>query len=375
MRRFAQLAAALVLSTVVSTVAALQVNPLDETLVSVHLSASGHSRAEAELQAQRIAVTASAGRVLLDDKLFRADDLLQRYLDNYAPRFVTGVEVLKDTFTGGQTVLECRVFVDHARLVADLEEKRFVYRPAYRPQFAIFMEERLEGTRTDVEVARKLLETALQVEGMRAYQGAVDEPSVTVDVATTDDLMRSARMAAERRNVEIIITGETNTWLRDQRQLYYDNFFFYDCEMKVQAIRVDTGEVFAATEGRNSGAAKDQADAVRLAIERTAAGIARDVEDEYSKFWGEVVQAKVDYEILLTATDAELTGITSEYLRRLGVGTVINTRKAFGPSAVITITTTAGRDAVLEALRASPYPVLNVVREVGNRKFEVQVSG
>lgn len=366
---------ALVVTVSAVSAPALQINPLANDLVSVHLTARGESQEEAELQAKREAVLAAAGRVLIEDKLIRADELLVKYINRYAENFVRGVEITNDEFTEGFVVLDTRVFIDYKALIEDLEEKKFLYQPAYKPMFGIFMEERLQGDKIEQEVARKTMENSLRVVGMKPYEGQIESPPVSINVGEDPELLEQAFIAAERRNIELIVTGESNTSLREQKKLYYDEFFFYDCEMRISVYRVDTGEKFFETSGRNSGSAKDRGDAVELAIQRTADNLAESVETAYQGFWPGVVQGKRKFEVLLTATDDELTRITSEYLKRLGSGTVISTRITFDRSAVLTIDTAADRQALLEALRASPYPSLTVVREIGDRKFEVQVAG
>lgn len=376
MKRMARVAALAVLTLLGTFRApALQVTPLDDNTVSVVLQTRAKSRAEAEQKARREAVLAASGRVLLTGRLIRADELMEKYLAGYASNFVKGVEVLGDQYTGGDTVLDARVFVDYRKLVADLEEKRFLYTPAYKPQYAVFMEERLDDQKMSQEVGRVLLRNSLQAEGMKPYTGTISDPPQTVDVAEDPLLLQAALVSAERRNVELVVTGECSTQLREQRKIYYDSFFFYDCEMKVKVIRVDTGEVFFETSARNAASAREQADAVRLAIERTAKSVADQVDEAYKGFWPSVVQAKGSYEVLLTATDDELTRIVSEQLKRLGTGTEISLKKKFDRTAVLTIRTSARREELLEVLRSSTYPALTVVGEEGQSKFEVQVAG
>jgi hypothetical protein len=261
------------------------------------------------------------------------------------------------------------------KLVKDLEEKKFLYTPAYKPQFVVFMEERLEGARLDEQIARQSLQSALSAQDFKLYDGSIPEPPVSVDLSEDPLLMRSGLVAAERRNIEIVVTGESSTFLREERKVYYDTFYFYECEMKVQVIRVDTGEVFFETSARNAGSAKDQAEAIRLAVQRAAEALAREIDTAYEGFWPKVVQAKVEYEVLLTATDDELTRIVSESLKRLGPNTTISLKKQFDRSAVLTIKTDAGVDELKEVLQSTPYPALRIVREVDGRKFEVQVAG
>lgn len=354
---------------------AIMVNPLDERLVSVETTTSGSSRAEAEAEARRQAVLATAGRVLLEGHLIRADQLLDRYLRNYADNFVTGVEVLSDRFTAGQTSIRARVFVDYARLVADMREKRFLYEPAYRPQFTVFIEERLDGQEIAQVPGRQILTAQLTARGLKSYAGAIDDPPIGVDLRMDSDLLKSARIAAERRNIEIIFTGKSHVRLREQRNLYYDQFYFYDCEMELSMIRVDTGETLASTRANGNASERDRGLAVSEAIDRASQRAVADMMAEYRKFWPEVIQSDAQFEVLLTGANDELIKIVSQHIERMSPSTRVSLRKKFDASAVLAVSSDATRERLLEILSSCPYPTLTVVREAGKKRFEVQVSG
>ncbi len=355
---------------------ALLVTPLDENQVSVTTISRGATRADAELAAKQDAVVATAGRVLLDDVLFRADGLLEKYLRTYADNFVSGVDVMQDNFTGGVTVLNSRVYIDYTKLVADLKEKKFTYKPAHRPLFAVFIDEQLDGQVIPEAPARQILESALAAQGIKSYEGTIEAPSSGTNVFDDPVAFEQARIAAERRNIEIIFTGRARTTLREERKVYLDTFYFYDTEMEIHMIRVDTGEKLLSVTARGSASARDRGDAVSSALDRASQNIAQDFIADYRAFWPQVVQAKAGgYKILLTGVSDELVRIITQHLGSLGSDTTIELRKKFGSSAVLVVETSASRDQVLEVIRRCPFPTLYIVREQGRDKLEVQVSG
>lgn len=363
------------LAASVASVGALTVTPLDEKTVSVEVATSGVTREEALTEARTRAVLSTAGRVLIDNQLLRADELMDKYLRTYGSEFVTAVEVYEEKFTGGRNVLSSRVFIDYEKLVRDLQEKRFLYTPAYKPMFAVFMQEDLEGNPMAQEVARPLLRNALETVGMRAYKGTITTPPTNVDFQADADLTKLALEAAERRNVEILITGTTTTRQRGQNDYYYDTFFFYDTEMTASLVRVDTGEKIDTVTVRGSASGRDRAEAIRQSIERASNDAATTIDEKYASFWPRVVQSGSDYEILLTATNDELIRIVSQHLSQVGIDAEISLKKKFDSSAVLTVRTKAARESLIEVLRACPYPALTIIREIGPRKFEVQVAG
>lgn len=355
----------------------ISVNPLSAELVSVRLTGRGENREQALQHARERAVLAAAGRVLLDGNLIRASELLDRYLRNYAADFINGVEVLSDTFTGGQVVLDCRVFVSHARLTRDLQEKRFLYSPAYKPMFNIFMGEELEGQTIDQQIARSVLQAKLAENDIRNYLGLIESPPPTVNLKEAG-LLEEGFISSERRNVEVMITGSTQTREiegLESRRVYYDTFFFYESVMDVTVYRVDNKEELFSQTAKGAAAARDRAEAIRLAIERAAEVIARNTNEKYRDQWRNVVRGNANYEILLTGADDELINVVKLHLDRLGQDTEIFLKKKFDRSAVLSIVTSASRDELLEAIRTCPYPTLSVIREVGTRSFEIRISG
>lgn len=370
------------LATVLFVVSAIpaktiEVTPLRDDLVSVLTETQGESRDAALAAAKREAVQATAGRVLIDDNLIRADDLLQKYLDTYAENFVTGVEVLDDAFAGGFTVLRSRVFINYEALTQDLQEKRFLYEPAYKPQFAIFLEERLDGQPVPEgqQPAQQGLQTALRVQGLKAYDGAIEAPATSVNVLDDAEMMSAAIVAAERRNIEILFVGTSRTSLSREEELYYDRFYFYDCNMEISMIRVDTGDVLHKSIAEGSASAKERTQAISIAIERASQAIAEDMQAEYQNVWPNLVQSQANYEILLTGTDDELTNIISQHLSQLAPNTEVFLKKKYDNSALLTIRTPAERKDLIETIRVCPYPALTIVDEEGETKFEIQVSG
>lgn len=353
------------------------VTPLSHDLVSVRLVTRGENAEAALEQARQQAVLASAGRVMMDDYLIRADGLMARYLRNYAANFINGIEELSREFRAGEVVVDCRVFVNFSRLTADLQEKRFLYRPAFKPMFVVFMEEELDGARIEQEVARAILQSKLAENDLKNYLGMVDTPAPTSDVVRAG-LLEDAIVASERRNVEVLVSGTTRTRLiegLETRRVYYDTFYFYESEMDVTVVRVDTGEELFSLSAKGAAAARDRADAIRMAIERAASNIARDTRERHQAEWANVVRGRGDYEIMLTGADDELIRVIKLHLDRLSDATQIRLKKKFDRTAVLSVVTDVNREEVLELIRACPYPTLTVVREVGDRRFEVRISG
>lgn len=353
------------------------VQPLDQNRLVVTLVAAGTSRQDAIDNARRRAVLGSAGRALLDGYLIYADDLLSKYLANYAQEFVDGVEVVSSEVVGGETVLDVRVFVDWARLLADLKDKRFLYEPSYKPPFAPFFTESRDGIPSEEGVARTAIIQAFLAAGVKPFEGVLLGVQQSVDVASDEFLLRNAVIQAQRNGIEIIVSGTASTKQREQRDIYFDNFVFYDCEMTASLIRVDTGETLYKTETTGSASARDRSEAIRLSIERAAEQVATEFSEDLLPWWPVVVvvRGQDNYELLLTGANDELRGIVEQYLNELGSDTKVHLRKDFEGCAHLVIETSSTRADLLDKLAACPYPTLTNLTPDAARKFEFQVGG
>ncbi len=365
---------ALVLVAMANLAPAFELTPIDEHSLVVRITTEGETPEEAMNVARVEAIRGAAGRVLMSDRLIMADDILAKYLANYAANFVKAVEVLEEDFVQGRNRITAKVFVDYSGLVEDMEDKRFLYKPAYRPRFASFMTEKQDGRIVNEGNARNALATSMNNLGMRRYGKILNTPPATTDVSLDDFLLQSAVVSSQRAGVEVIVTGECTTVLQDQQKLYFDEYWFYESEMTAQLIRVDTGEPLFEAKARGSASDKDPATAIQTAIDRAAERVASQLVPPFEAHWPKLVQRKSDYEVLLTGVDSDLVSIISEHMKRLGIDTEVYVRKEFDKSASIAIDTNQPREAVIETIRSCTYPTLSVVNPGAERVFEVQVS-
>ncbi len=375
MIRFFSLMAMLGVIAIGSAVSALTVSPLNEELVSVEVSARGETRDQVLSELKDQAVLAATGRIFLTNTLVRAEELLDAYLANYGQQFVKGVEVVEDRFRGGMTELRARVYVDYAALKADLDEKRFLYTPAFRPYITLFVEETIDGQPSPEPVSRDTVESVMLRAGFKPSESVIEEPSRRTDVSASPETLHRGFIAAERRGIEILVTGRATTTLREERDIYYDRFFFYDTELELSMYRVDTRELLART--RTSGSASNRArgEAIRVAIERAAENGAARLASVYREYWPRTVLSDADFQILLTGADDDSIQIVTQHLDRLAPGTKVSLKRRYGPSAMLAISTGASRERFIEVLGELAFPALRIVGEHDRNRFEVQVSG
>lgn len=354
---------------------ALKLTPMGGDQLVIELTTTADNRDAAVEKAKLEAVLASVGRIFLGDQLILADDLLEKYLSNYGPNFVNAVEVMNEQYVQGKNEVTAKVFVDFAKMKTDLEEKKFLYKPAYKPRFTVFLTERQDGRIMNEGVAREKLSVALNNLGMRRYGGEINTPPPTTDVSAESFLLDAAVVSCQRSGVEVIVTGEVTTNLKDQKKLYFDNYWFYETEMTIRVLRVDTQEVLFEAKSKGTASDRDPELAINASLERASNDVADILVPEFDSFWPLVVQRKADYEILFTGADEELMSIIIQNFKRLGRETEVFVRKSFDRSTVISLIYKGSKQDVLENIGSCPFPTLYVVNpETDGLTFEVQVS-
>ena len=353
--------------------AQLVARPLAEGRLSVELESFGGSREEALASARREAVDAAVVRATADGRLILAEQLLVRYLDNFADSFVDSVEVLSDQHLRGGRLVSGRVFVNTARLMKDLEEKRFLYTPAFRPLFAVTMSETLDGARSSGGIVRDAMTFALDEVGLRPFEGALASPSPTVDLLADEAALAAAMESAQRAGVELLVTGESTTTLLDRRKLYFNEYYFVDTTIIASLVRADTGETIATVRATGGASDPNEGTALNKAARQAASAASKQLMAAYEDYWPAVMQGAADFTLLLSGADAAATQIVASRLRALSPNARAEVRRAFGKSAVLAVTYGGDKDDVFGALDSLPYPRITVLNPDDEKHFELQV--
>ncbi|MFW6303837.1 MAG: hypothetical protein ACOC2L_04380 [Candidatus Sumerlaeota bacterium] len=89
--------------------------------------------------------------------MLRARNLLQAYLERNAETFVTRYNINANEVRGGQRFLDVDIIVDLEKLYDDLNSKRFIYEPAFRPVFYLFLSEQYNGQAAGQPLAREII--------------------------------------------------------------------------------------------------------------------------------------------------------------------------------------------------------------------------
>jgi len=222
---------------------AREMEQLDKGLVRISKFVRGQDEESLIRSASIEAVQKCLGRFYAGKYLIMARPLLEKYIARYYKKFIYSVETVNKRYIGDDVELNLNIYVLFDVLAKDLKEKRFLYKPRYKPYFAVFIEETLNGQPSSELIAREQVKNVLKDRAVRLLETAIMYPPSNVDITKQPELLSAAMKEAQKNGIELLISGESHTRLVKKQQLYYDVFYFYESSLRLKLIRADTGEV------------------------------------------------------------------------------------------------------------------------------------
>ncbi len=353
---------------------AQEMKPLGGDLIVVERQVEGSSEKAAIDDAARAAVQSCVGRVYFSKRLIMARSLLTKYLDNYYKKFIFTSVVEDKKYLGDKVRLNLKTYVDYTKLVKDLEEKRFLFKPRVRPFFCIFLKEVLDGNPAQYKYGREMVRDAWKDStGQREPENHITNPPENVDITNSPKLTASAIQAAQKRGAEIILTGTSSSAREKHEELYYDTYTFYRTTIDLKLIRVDTGEILDEAKSSSLAGSVSRHRAIQLSITRAAQKATAQLAEFYGANWDKTVHAKGDYQFLFTGVTDEKLDIIKRLLASLNGSSEVFVKNRYADVAVVNLVYKGSRELLINALEGSAYPRMHILKEEDNR-FEIQIK-
>ena len=348
-------------------------------LITYRYELTGEDRDDLFRQATVRAVESAAGRIYFSDYLIRGRRLLAPYIGQHWERFRAGQRIHADEVRGGQRYLDIEITVDQAQLIKDLAEKRFLYRPSFRPVFYIFMSETAPGGKA-VQTGRQHILKMLDKRQYRyLWQGEeAKDPKVPLskkkevvltdispykDPTGTPEALIEACKQAQRNEIEVFVTGSVTSTVKSSKTIYFDKYSFVETTADLKLVRADTGEVIAAGKVVRTAGHQDT-DKARIAATLAALNEAvPPLFDEIDKVWGKMVLRKADMRVLIDGAKPETVNVVREVLTGARPDAEIYERGSFGEVAVLTVSLENGDvERAIRGLDFSAHPDITMGR-------------
>lgn len=350
-----------------------------EDLMRIRYELTGASEEEVLKDAEMRAIRSAIGRVYFTDYMLRARSLLEPYIERYRDKFVARRKVWTSEIRGGKRFMDVEIIVDAKKLYDDLQEKRFVYRPAIRPVFFVFLSETFDGADVEDRAGRKHL---LDVINTREYRYLwkdhpvrANDPSIPASEKTEAEMraisafqdpwakekgLEEACREAQRNEVEVFVAGTIETKTSLEKKLNFDDFVYVESRCLLRLVRSDTGQVLVTAETTVSGAHRDPQQARRIATYDALDKAAPRLFAAFDREWSKTVLDKANVRIMTVGLNEVALDVLGQILRGLAPDVEVYTRCAYADISVFTVSWTGGTKDLLALLYASRFPEMRM---------------
>jgi hypothetical protein len=342
-----------------------------ERFRTTHYELTGPTEAALVKEAGINAVDSAIGRIYFSDRILRARDLLDMYIEKSWQEFIARTDIKTSEIRGGSRFLSIDVTVDLKRLDEKLNELKFVYRPSLLPIFYIFLSETFDGSPVADPVGRKLLLTTIAERELRyLYAENADNfdipasekrekiiaPLNDADVSESSETLAMACREAQRNEVEVFVTGSIETKSLKSELVYFDDYKFVETTCTLMLVRSDTGEILKKVVGTRSAGNVDALQAVKASTEGAVEQVRGELFDAFADVWPKEILDKATVRIMVTRANEPVLAMLKRVLGGLSPDAEVYTRGQYGDVAVLTVSWNGEREALVSLLRRTLYP-------------------
>ncbi|HBF33865.1 TPA: hypothetical protein DDW35_04820 [Candidatus Sumerlaeota bacterium] len=373
-----------------------------ERYLRQHYVLTGPDEATVLMDARSRALRSATARIFFTDYLLRARNLITPYLEqNYAP-FISHERVSKSEIQGGKRYVEVDITVDCEKLFRDLDEKKFLYRPAIRPVLYVYMAENFNGVPVSDFTGRQRILEEINKRGEVRYLWEEDAKrptrnnDVTVpvtekkevvmtdispyeDPTLTSATLLAACREAERNEVEVFLAGAMILkTVRENKEVYFDKFQAVEAKCTLQLVRADTGEVLSTVSTAFTAQDRDLDAARKLAARSVIEKMMPELLSTFDKKsmptfttvdkprkptskWDRMMLREADLRLMTVGLNSDVLETVRQILAGLGGNVEMLTRSSFAGTSVISVTWPGQMSDLFNRLHQTVFPGLNVI--------------
>jgi hypothetical protein len=330
---------------------------------------------EAILEEARVqALQSAAARIYFENYYLLGRDLLQNYLRKYGQRFIVRTEIADRRFIANEQIeMRVKLGVDLNAFYRDLAEKRFIAEPNLRPQVSVHLDERIDGEPDTSAGGHARIEKTMQDFLFRTRSRQMRQPPLNIDLSPSEDLLRQARMEAQRHNVDVLITGSLRIRPVGGEQILFDDYQFQEADLTLKMYRVDTGELIAQVADQYSAAGESVEDARAKLLDALVTRSSRKLAETLRGVWGYTMLDQADYRLMFNGLEAGLRPSLLNGLRRFSPDLQVYEKAYYGGVWVVNVVAPNDLPGELESfLRESTEPAFQVDK-IDDRHFRLEV--
>ena len=345
---------------------AVAVEPND--LMQCEYRESASTEQEALANAGMRGVRAAVGRLLCSEYGLQARELLMPYIDANWQKYVSSSMVLDRRVDRDGVGVFCRVLVTPEKLMRDLREKKFLYKPTAVPATMVFLYETMDGQPVDSAKARDLAGKSVLAAGGRVATPEVVGLSQGEFVLRDNATAMKALETASRAGAEVVLTGIVQTAKVKEETVLFDPMSTYETTVTLAVFRKDdlavTGKADFVERATDKNADVAANKALELALNRAASQVTADTLKEWNAHYGN----GANFMVLLTFADQSQTAQFQRHLEtELGRGTRAYLKSWYGNTAVFSMVTPCSASDVEKAINSCSIGSMRITDRIGKR--------
>lgn len=310
----------------------------------------GASEEEAVRQACIRAVHATVGRVLFSDYSLQAEDLLTAYISKNWQQYVASYYVLERRADSEGFGILVRVQTFPERVTRDLREKKFLYKPAGSPSYAVFVSETVNNLPTPISNARLASLKSLSDQGLRVQDAVVPAPGYRVELDDSANVA-AARAAAIQAGAEVLVLGSADTVRVGQEKVLLDDLVTYESTVDLVLVRVNDGRVLDRINRTVRYSGKDENEAASGVTSKAMGEATVQLVGNSEGIREREVKKKTKFNVMFTdLTQDELKTVATFLQSRLSYGTKAFINSWHGNVGILNIDTERDYSALERAI-------------------------
>ena len=379
--------------------AATQLGVPVDPFLTLRFDLYGQDEASLVKQASISAVESAIGRIYFTDYAIHGLTVLEPYIQENYQNFIARHSIVKSELQGGRRSVSIDIVVDTQKLYNDLDEKKFLYRPALRPVFYIFVKETFDGAPSDPVGRKRLIdmisngansptsptqevkfststltsqflpkqrtmyrylwqEADADIPAAQKHEVVIEGLSNT-DPTETTATMEAACNEAQRNEVEVFFAGAIETKTTRAEKVYFNDYTFVATHVSLKLVRSDTCEVLASAETTATAGNVDVKEAIRTATLKAIQKTAPQLFAKFDKTWAKTMLRKADIRMMVIGADQSGIDLLKKVITGSAPTAEIFTRSHFGDIAVLTMAWNGKKQDIQRILFQTQHPSLH----------------
>ena len=199
------------------------------------------------------------------------------------------------------------------------------------------------------------------------------------DLTRDPQQLLAACEAAQRAGVEVLLTGRVNLKLSREKQINFDDYFFYDADATLTLVRTDDGVVLDTGAYNAIAGNTDKEAAKRVAASRATAKILQNLVPKFAERWERTMTDNVEFQVMVVGVDPNQADVLQLRLATQITAAEVHRRSLFEDVVVYNLFYPAGkagpgeRERIVQILRDTEAPRLEITPTKSEKQIHARL--